>query len=45
MKKFIALTLLAGALASSAFAHHMAVYEDAGVNIPEWSPHLVMEFY
>jgi hypothetical protein len=44
MKKLITMTLLVGALASSAFAHHMAVYDDAGVNIPESSPHLLMVF-
>lgn len=44
MKKLIAALFIAGAMASNAFAHHMAVYEDAGVNIPEWSPHLLMEF-
>jgi hypothetical protein len=44
MKKFIALTLIVGALASNAFAHHMAAYDDAGVNIPESSPHLLMVF-
>jgi hypothetical protein len=44
MKKFITMTLLVGALASSAFAHHMAAYDDAGVNIPESSPHLLMVF-
>lgn len=44
MKKVITLALLLGALASSAFAHHMAVYEDAGVNIPSTSPHLDMVF-
>jgi hypothetical protein len=44
MKKIIALTLLVGALASNAFAHHMAAYEDAGVNIPSTSPHLDMVF-
>jgi hypothetical protein len=31
-------------MASSAFAHHMAVYEDAGIYIPEDSPHLDMVF-
>lgn len=45
MKKFVAMTLLAGALASNLFAHHMAQYEDAGIYIPEWSPHLLMEFF
>ncbi len=45
MKKLIALTLLVGALASNVFAHHMAQYEDAGINIPETSPHLDMVFY
>ncbi|MDA3945872.1 MAG: hypothetical protein PF439_04230 [Helicobacteraceae bacterium] len=44
MKKLITSLLIAGALASSAFAHHMAVYEDAGINIPEFSPHLDMVF-
>ncbi len=44
MKKLIAALLIAGAMASSAFAHHMAVYEDAGINIPEFSPHLDMVF-
>jgi hypothetical protein len=45
MKKFIIAFGIAGALASSAFAHHMAAYEDAGIYIPEWSPHLLMEFF
>ena len=44
MKKLITITLLMGALASSAFAHHMSAYEDAGVNIPDDSPHLDMVF-
>ncbi len=44
MKKFSILVLLVGALASSASAHHMAQYEDAGINIPEFSPHLDMVF-
>jgi len=44
MKKLITALFIAGALASSAFAHHMAVYEDAGINIPETSPHLDMVF-
>ena len=43
MKKFMMILMIAGAMASSAFAHHMAVYEDAGIYIPEWSPHLDME--
>ena len=44
MKK-IALTIaMLAAMASSAFAHHMAYYEDAGIYIPEFSPHLDMEF-
>lgn len=42
-KSFTVITLLI-ALSSSAFAHHMAVYEDAGVNIPDSSPHLLMVF-
>ena len=44
MKKIITVTLLVGALASSAFAHHMAIYEDAGDNISTSSPHLDMVF-
>ena len=44
MKKLITMMLLVGALASSAFAHHMSVYDDAGVNIPTSSPHLDMVF-
>lgn len=44
MKKLLTAMLIAGALASSAFAHHMAAYEDAGVNIPSTSPHLDMVF-
>lgn len=42
-KTIVAITLLI-AFSSSAFAHHMAVYEDAGINIPEFSPHLDMVF-
>ena len=44
MKKLITALLIAGALASSAFAHHMAAYEDAGIYIDEDSPHLDMVF-
>jgi hypothetical protein len=44
MKKITVIVLLVSALASSAFAHHMAAYEDAGIMISEWSPHLLMEF-
>ena len=44
MKKIITITFLVGALASSAFAHHMSSYDDAGVNIPTSSPHLDMVF-
>ena len=45
MKKLATILFLAIGLASSASAHHMAVYEDAGVNIPDSSPHLLMTFY
>jgi uncharacterized GH25 family protein len=44
MKKTIAIITMLVALSSSAFAHHMAVYEDAGINIPDSSPHLLMVF-
>ena len=44
MKKlFFALALAAG-MASSLSAHHMAQYDDAGIYIPEDSPHLLMTF-
>ncbi len=39
----LALALIAG-FASVASAHHMAQYEDAGIYIPEFSPHLDMVF-
>lgn len=42
MKKVLFL-VLAGFL-SAANAHHMAQSDAAGVNIVEWSPHLLMEF-
>ena len=45
MKKFTAILLVSLGLASSASAHHMAQNDDAGVNIPESSPHLLMTFY
>lgn len=44
MKKMLIVLAAAAMLASSAFAHHMAEYEDAGIYIPEWSPHLLMTF-
>jgi len=44
MKKVALIFVMVAAMASSAFAHHMAVYEDAGINIPEFSPHLDMVF-
>ena len=44
MKKVFTVTTLLIALSSSAFAHHMAVSDTAGVNIPASSPHLLMEF-
>ena len=44
MKKVILAVLLVFGLTTSAWAHHMAQYEDAGINIPDWSPHLDMEF-
>ena len=45
MKKILLIITAFSMLGSSAFAHHMAVYEDAGTNIPESSPHLLMTFY
>lgn len=44
MKKIIAATALLIAFSSSAFAHHMAQSDTAGVNIPDFSPHLDMVF-
>jgi len=44
MKKVWMVIAATMVLASSASAHHMAEYEDAGIYIPEWSPHLLMEF-
>jgi len=44
MKKIISIATLLIALSSSAFAHHMATYDGAGVNIPASSPHLLMVF-
>ncbi len=45
MKKLTTILLLAIGFASSASAHQMSVYDDAGVNIPDASPHLSMTFY
>lgn len=44
MKKVSLIFLMIAAMVSSASAHHMAVYEDAGIYIPADSPHLDMEF-
>lgn len=44
MKKVVLAFLMLAGLTSSAFAHHMAAYDGAGINIPETSPHLDMEF-
>jgi uncharacterized GH25 family protein len=44
MKKTIAIITLVIAFSSSAFAHHMAHPNTAGVNIPSSSPHLLMVF-
>ena len=44
MKKIITVGTLLIALSSSAFAHHMAQSDSAGVNIPSSSPHLSMVF-
>ena len=44
MKKIITVTTFLIALSSSAFAHHMAASDTAGVNIPASSPHLLMVF-
>ncbi|WP_255325071.1 hypothetical protein [Thiomicrorhabdus sp. Kp2] len=44
MKKIIFAALLTFGIASTASAHHMSANPDAGVNIPDWSPHLDMVF-
>ena len=44
MKKIITVATLLIAFSSSAFAHHMAQSDTAGVNIPLSSPHLTMVF-
>ncbi len=43
MKKFLALTLLAGALASTLFAHHPSPSDTAGGNINDGSGHLLLD--
>ena len=45
MKKLATILFLAIGLASFASAHHMAESDMAGVNISEFSPHLLMTFY
>ncbi len=45
MKQILLILAVTAMFTSSAFARHMAVYEDAGTNIPESSPHLPMTFY
>ena len=45
MKKLFTSLLLFVSLASVASAHHMVQYEDAGIYIPEFSPHLDIVFY
>jgi hypothetical protein len=44
MKKILTVLAASAILATAASAHHMAQYDDAGIYIPEWSPHLLMEF-
>ena len=44
MKKTLTVITLLIAFSSSAFAHHMAQSDTAGVNIPDSSPHLLMVF-
>ncbi len=44
MKKILLAALLTFGFAATASAHHMAEYEDAGIYIPDSSPHLLMEF-
>ncbi|WEJ63294.1 hypothetical protein [Thiomicrorhabdus lithotrophica] len=44
MKKIIFAALLTFGITTAASAHHMATNPDAGVNIPDTSPHLDMVF-
>jgi hypothetical protein len=44
MKKMILAALFTIGFSATASAHHMAAYDDAGIYIPDSSPHLLMEF-
>ncbi|WP_267463292.1 MULTISPECIES: hypothetical protein [Thiomicrorhabdus] len=44
MKKMLLAALLTFGVTTAASAHHMSANDDAGIYIPEWSPHLLMEF-
>ena len=44
MKKLLLAALLTVGMSSVASAHHMAEYDDAGIMIPDSSPHLLMVF-
>jgi len=44
MKKIMIAALLAFGVTTTASAHHFSANPDAGANIPDWSPHLTMEF-
>jgi len=44
MKKVILAALLTAGISSAASAHHLSSNPDAGANIPDWSPHLLMVF-
>jgi uncharacterized GH25 family protein len=45
MKKTVLTIFAFSLLGSSAFAHHMDVYEDSGTNVKELSTHLPVTFY
>jgi hypothetical protein len=44
MKKILLAALLTIGVTTAASAHHFSANDDAGINIPIFSPHLLMEF-
>ena len=44
MKKILLAALLTFGFAATASAHHFSANDDAGINIPDQSAHLTMEF-
>ena len=44
MKKILLAALLTVGVTTAASAHHFSANDDAGINIPDQSAHLTMEF-